>query len=107
MLHNFYRNVLWQNAIQIAGALLPGVGRHCGAFGGLLLFWRPRFGFVKEEAELSHKLFCSLLGGHAKGLGDFCHLHRGVMLEHLHDGGTTLVGESSGCCVGHICSILG
>ncbi len=46
-------------------------------------------------------------GGHAKGLGDFCHLHRGVMLEHLHDGGTTLIGESSGCCVGHFCSILG
>ena len=45
-------------------------------------------------------------GGHAKGLGDFCYLHRGIMIEHLHDGGTTLVGESSGCCVGHICSII-
>ena len=45
-------------------------------------------------------------GGDAKGLGDFCYLHRGIMIEHLHDGGTTLVGESSGCCVGHICSII-
>ena len=45
-------------------------------------------------------------GGHAKGLGDFCHLNGGVMFEHLHDGGTTLVGESSGCCVGHTCSII-
>ena len=33
-------------------------------------------------------------GGHAKGLGDFCHLHRGVMFEHFHDGGTTLIGEA-------------
>ena len=32
-------------------------------------------------------------GGHAKGLGDFCYLHRGVMLEHFHDGGTTLIGD--------------
>ena len=46
-------------------------------------------------------------GGHAKGLGDFCYLHRGIMLEHFHDGGTTLIGEGSGCCVGHSCSILG
>ena len=46
-------------------------------------------------------------GGHTKGLGDFCYLHRGIMLEHFHDGGTTLIGESSGCCVGHVCSILG
>jgi len=45
-------------------------------------------------------------GGHAKGLGDFCHLHRGVMFEHFHDGGTTLIGESSGCRMGHSCSIL-
>ena len=45
-------------------------------------------------------------GGHAKGLGDFCHLHRGVMFEHLHDGGTPLIGESSGCCIGHIRSII-
>ena len=45
-------------------------------------------------------------GGHAKGLGDFCHLHRGVVFEHLHDGGTTLIGEGSGCCMGHSRSIL-
>ena len=45
-------------------------------------------------------------GGHAKGLGDFCYLHRGVMLKHLHDGGTTLIGEGSGCYMGHSCSIL-
>ena len=46
-------------------------------------------------------------GGHAKGLGDFCHLHRGVMLEHLHDRGAALIGEGSACYVGHGCSILG
>ena len=46
-------------------------------------------------------------GGHAKGLGDFGHLHRGVVLEHFHDGGTTLVGKSSGCSLGHGYSILG
>ena len=46
-------------------------------------------------------------GGHAKGLGDFCHLNGGVMFEHLHDGGATFVGKSSGCCMGHACSILG
>lgn len=45
-------------------------------------------------------------GGHAKGLGDFCYLHRGVMFEHFHNGGTTLIGESSGCCMGHIRSII-
>ena len=46
-------------------------------------------------------------GGHAKGLGDFCHLNGGVMFEHLHDSGATFVGKSSGCCMGHACSILG
>ena len=46
-------------------------------------------------------------GGYAKGLGDFCYLHRGVMLEHLHDGGTTLIGESAVGSLGHVCSILG
>ena len=46
-------------------------------------------------------------GGHAKGLGDFCHLHRGIVLEHFHDGGTAFVGKSPGCCVGHGNSILG
>ena len=45
-------------------------------------------------------------GGHAKGLGDFCHLHRGIVLEHFHDGGTAFVGKSSGCSVGHGSSIL-
>ena len=35
------------------------------------------------------------------------YLHRGIMLKHFHDGGTTLIGEGSGCCVGHSCSILG
>ena len=28
------------------------------------------------------------------------------MFEHLHDGGTPLIGESSGCCMGHIRSII-
>ena len=46
-------------------------------------------------------------GGHAKGLGDFCYLHRGVMLKHLHDGGTTLIGEGTVGSLGHVCSILG
>ena len=46
-------------------------------------------------------------GGYAKGLGDFCYLHRGIVLEHLHDGGTAFVGEGAVCCVGHCCSILG
>ena len=45
-------------------------------------------------------------GGHAKGLGDFCYLNRGIVLEHFHDGGAALVGESTGCCVGHGSSIL-
>lgn len=44
--------------------------------------------------------------GHAKGLGDFCHLHRGIMLEHFHDGGTAFVGEGAVCSLGHCCSIL-
>ena len=45
-------------------------------------------------------------GGHAKGLGDFCYLHRGVMIEHFHNGGTAFVGKSTGCCMGHGGSIL-
>ena len=46
-------------------------------------------------------------GGHAKGMGDFCYLNRGIVLEHFHDGSSALVGESTGCCVGHGNSILG
>ena len=46
-------------------------------------------------------------GGHAKGLGDFCYLHRGVVLEHFHDGGTAFVGKSTVGSLGHVCSILG
>ena len=46
-------------------------------------------------------------GGHAKGLGDFCYLHRGIMLEHFHDGGTAFVGKSTVGSLGHACSILG
>ena len=46
-------------------------------------------------------------GGHAKGLGDFCYLHRGVMIEHFHNGGTAFVGKSTVGGLGHACSILG
>ena len=46
-------------------------------------------------------------GGHAKGLGNFCHLHRGIMLEHFHNGGTAFVGKSTVGSLGHGCSILG
>ena len=46
-------------------------------------------------------------GGHAKGLGDFCYLHRGVVLEHFHDGGAAFVGKSTVGSLGHVCSILG
>ncbi len=28
------------------------------------------------------------------------------MFEHFHNGGATLIGESSGCCMGHIRSII-
>ena len=45
-------------------------------------------------------------GGHAKGLGDFCYLNRGIVLEHFHDGGTAFVGKSSGCNLDHVSSIL-
>ena len=45
-------------------------------------------------------------GGHAKGLGDFCYLHRGVVLEHFHDGGATFIGKCTVCYGGHGCSIL-
>ena len=46
-------------------------------------------------------------GGHAKSLGDFCYLHRGIMLEHFHNGGTAFVGKSTVGSLGHVCSILG
>ena len=46
-------------------------------------------------------------GGHTKGLGDFCYLHRGVMLEYFHNGGTALVSKSTVGSLGHVCSILG
>ena len=46
-------------------------------------------------------------GGHAKGLGDFCYLHRGIMIEHFHNGGSAFVGKSTVGGLGHACSILG
>ena len=46
-------------------------------------------------------------GGHAKGLGDFCYLHRGIMIEHFQNGGTAFVGKSTVGGLGHVCSILG
>ena len=35
-------------------------------------------------------------GGHAKGLGDVCHLNGGVVLEHFHNGGAPFVGKCPG-----------
>ena len=46
-------------------------------------------------------------GGHAKGLGDFCYLHRGIMIEHFQNGGTAFVGKGAVGGLGHACSILG
>ena len=70
-----------------------------------------RYGTTMCAAQFAGLGECVQVGasgdrGHAKGLGDFCYLHRGIMLKHLHDGGTTLIGEGSGCCMGHSRSIL-
>ena len=71
-----------------------------------------RYGAAMRAAQLAGLRECVQVGasgdrGHAKGLGNFCHLHRGVMLKHLHDGGTTLIGEGTVGSLGHVCSILG
>ena len=95
------RDGLLGGDVDIDAAILRGDGQ---AF-------VERDGTAVRAAQLTRLCECVQVGasgdrGHAKGLGDFCHLHRGVMLEHLHDGGTTLIGEGSGCYMGHSCSIL-
>ena len=96
------RDGLLGGDVDIDAAILRGDGQ---AF-------VERYGAAMRAAQLARLGECVQVGasgdrGHAKGLGNFCYLHRGVVLEHFHDGGAAFVGKSTVGSLGHVCSILG